>query len=105
MFKQAILAMFVRDQSLRIKKKNYSEGQNGHERRGLKETLQHLHKLTLQHLRFNYGESFIIIIMTWHVKCCDIFCENWEPQRRTALKSSGCDSKLFTKHDSAYLGI
>ena len=42
----------------------------------------------------NYGES---CIMTWPlgpVKCWDIFCENWEPRRRTALKRGVCDSKL-----------
>ena len=43
----------------------------------------------------NYGES---CIMTWPLgtaKRWDIFCENWEPRRRTALKRSAFNSKLF----------
>ena len=36
----------------------------------------------------NYVDSSLM-------KCWNVFCKNWEPRRRTALKRSDCDSKLF----------
>ena len=52
----------------------------------------------------HYGESSPTVL-DGAVKCWIIFCGNWGPRRRTGLKRSGYDTKLFRKqrkHDSAY---
>ena len=43
--RQAILKLRLLESKFENLRKNYSEGQNGHERRRLEETLQHLRKL------------------------------------------------------------